>query len=126
MIIDLATYHIIENSSIYQYYPAYAYKHLVLAHKVISDSRICQFLSKKINEEKIHNFFKKWINCKKIDGNILISYDSTNFNWEPEGIELLEYGNAKEDRQKRLLIFLILLIKKMELLYFMNYIQDQL
>ena len=102
MIIDLATYHIIENSSIYQHYPTYAFKHPVLAHKVVSDSRICQFLGEKINEEKIHNFFKKWIDCQKLDGNVLISYDSTNFNCESEGIELLEYGNAKEDRQKKI------------------------
>ena len=102
MILNLASYHIIENSSVYQHYPTFAYKHPVLGHKVVSDSWISQFLGDKINEEKIHKFFKTWIDCKKVEGNILVSYDSTNINCEAEGIELLEHGKAKDDKQKKI------------------------
>ncbi len=100
MILNLATYHIIENSSVYQHYPVFAYKHPVLGHKVVTDSRISQFLKEKINESLVHQFFQKWINCQNINGSIMISYDSTNFNCESEGVEFAEYGNAKDDKEK--------------------------
>lgn len=103
MIINLATYQIIEGTSVYQHYPTFAFKHPILGKKVYSDSSIVNFLSTNINDTKIHNFFKTWIEKNNINGEVIVSYDSTNINCESEGIELNEYGAAKEDKEKRII-----------------------
>lgn len=102
-IINLATYHIIENSSVYQHYPTFAFKHPVLGNKVFTDSYISTFLKEKIDDSLIHNFFEKWIRNQNINGSIMISYDSTNINCESEGVELNEYGKAKDDKEKKII-----------------------
>lgn len=102
-IINLASYHIIENSSVYQHYPTFAFKHPVLGYKVFTDSYISQFLNEKINDSLIHSFFEKWIKNQNINGSIMISYDSTNINCESEGVELNEFGKAKDDKEKRII-----------------------
>lgn len=50
MIINLASYHIIEESSVYQHYPTFVFKHSILGKKVYSDSSISLFLNNKIRE----------------------------------------------------------------------------
>ena len=102
MIINMASYHIIENSSVYQHYPTFAFKHPVLGKRVYTDSHISQFLHDKINESLIHEFFKLWIEKQSIEGRVIVSYDSTNINCEADGIEISEYGNAKDDKEKRI------------------------
>lgn len=126
MIINLATYHIIENSSVYQHYPAFAFKHPVLGNKIFTDAHISKFLNEKINDSLIHDFFGKWIKNQNINGSIMISYDSTNINCESEGVELNEFGKAKDDNEKELSTFRMYLIKKTEPHCFMSYILDQL
>lgn len=103
MIINLASYHIIEESSVYQHYPTFAFKHPVLGKKVCSDSTISLFLNSKINDALIHEFFKEWIDKQSIDGRIVVSYDSTNINCESDGVEINEYGKAKDNSDKRII-----------------------
>ncbi len=58
------------------------------------------FFKNYINDAKIHTFLKKWVeNVGK--GSIYISYDSTNMNCEANGVDIAEYGAAKDYETKK-------------------------
>ena len=98
LILDLASYSIITESNVAQYYPDYAYDHPLFTPDmhIYSDSHISDLLER-ITQEEITGFLNDW-NKKhnKADG-IYISYDSTNKNCQAGDIEMVEFGHPKVD-----------------------------
>lgn len=93
---DLISYILVEETTAMQYYPDYAWNHSTLNLTPISDVTIGQFLKKGISRENIALFLRAW-NQLQEKTSVYISYDSTNFNCETSGVELAEYGHAKDD-----------------------------
>ena len=98
LLLDLAAYSIICENNAAQYYPDYAYNHLILTpkHKIYSDSTISRFLSQ-ISEDDRVGFLNSWNDHRNHREKIYISYDSTNKNCKAGDIEKAEYGRPKED-----------------------------
>lgn len=98
LIKDLVSYILVEETTVMQYYPDYAWNHSTLNISPISDVVIGQFLKKGMSKENIALFLRAW-NQLQEKTSIYISYDSTNFNCEASGVELAEYGHAKDDEE---------------------------
>ena len=99
LIIDLATYQIIEEHNAAQYYPDYAYNHPLFtpSMSILSDSTISEFFSS-VTHEQIQGFLNEWnINQDKKD-RLYISYDSTNKNTQAGDIDIVEFGKAKDEK----------------------------
>ena len=99
LLLDLAAYSIICENNAAQYYPDYAYNHLILTpkHKIYSDSTISRFLSQ-ISEDDRVGFLNSWNDHRNHREKIYISYDSTNKN---SRLEILKKQNTAV--QKRIL-----------------------
>lgn len=95
MIINLASYLIIEGNSSFQHYPSFAYNHNIIG-ALYSDSYICKFLKSFSDKEK-EVFLDAWNRINNKQDKLYINYDSTNTNVSSSGIELAEYGHAKKD-----------------------------
>lgn len=93
---DLVTYMLISEDSVMQYYDSFVFEHRICGGKAISDSTISRILSE-TDTEGIELFLRAWNQIHKNKESVYISYDSTNINTTAEGIELAEYGHAKED-----------------------------
>ncbi|MBM7563051.1 IS1634 family transposase [Fusibacter tunisiensis] len=98
LLLDLATYSIICESNVAQYYPDYAYNHPVLTpeQKIYSDSTISRFFSEITEDDRI-DFLNSWNKNRNHKEQIYLSYDSTNKNCKAGDIEKAEYGHPKED-----------------------------
>ncbi len=99
LFLDLAAYSIIEESNAAQYYPNYAYNHPLFTEKmhIYSDSKVSSFLNS-MKDEQSAGFLNEWNEKRNHREKIYLSYDSTNKNCQAGDIELVEYGNAKEDK----------------------------
>lgn len=99
LFLDLAAYSIIEESNAAQYYPNYAYNHPLFTEKmhIYSDSKVSSFLNS-MKDEQSAGFLNEWNEKRNHREKIFLSYDSTNKNCQAGDIELVEYGNAKEDK----------------------------
>lgn len=100
LIKDIINYMIIDETSTFQYYPDFMYNHPSYEGKIRSDSTISKMLKEDIDEESIKVFLKAWNNLHSDIEEVYISYDSTNMNTSAKGIELAEYGHAKDDEEK--------------------------
>ena len=98
MILDFATYSIITEGNIAQYYPDYAYNHPLFTPemKIYSDSTISEFL-RSMSENQRQRFLDCWNEERNKRERIYISYDSTNKNCEAGNISMVEFGAAKID-----------------------------
>ena len=96
---DLVSYMLVSEDSVMQYYDSYAFDHRIIGDKVISDSTIGRLI-KEIDTEDVEMFLRAWNQMNRNAGAVYISYDSTNINTEAKGIEMAEYGHAKEDDDK--------------------------
>lgn len=98
LLMDLAAYSIIGESNAAQYYPSYAYNHPLFTEKmrIYSDSKISDFLNS-ITNEQTAGFLNDWNSERNHRERIYISYDSTNKNCQAGDIEMVEFGNAKDD-----------------------------
>ncbi len=98
LLFDLATYSIICESNVAQYYPDYAYNHPVLTpeQKIYSDSTISRFFSEITEDDRI-DFLNSWNKNRNHKEQIYLTYDSTNKNCKAGDIEKAEYGHPKED-----------------------------
>ena len=98
LLLDLATYSIICESNVAQYYPDYAYNHPVLTpeQKIYSDSTISRFFSEITEDDRI-DFLNSWNKNRNHKEQIYLTYDSTNKNCKAGDIEKAEYGHPKED-----------------------------
>ena len=93
---DLVTYNLITEDNVMQYYDAFTFEHRIVGTKAISDTSISR-LMKETDTEGIELFLRAWNQLHKNREAVYISYDSTNINTTAEGIEMAEYGHAKED-----------------------------
>lgn len=96
---DLAAYSIIAENNAAQYYPDYAYNHPLFTEgmKIYSDSKISNFLNS-LTAEQSAGFLNEWNSVRDHRHKIYISYDSTNKNCQAGDIEMVEFGNAKDDK----------------------------
>ncbi len=98
MVLDFATYSIITEGNIAQYYPDYAYDHPLFTPemKIYSDSTISEFF-RSMSENQRQRFLDCWNEERNKRERIYISYDSTNTNCEAGNISMVEFGAAKID-----------------------------
>ena len=98
MILDFATYSIVTEGNVAQYYPDYAYNHPLFTPdmKIYSDSTISDFL-RSMKENQRQQFLDCWNEERNKRERIYISYDSTNKNCEAGNISMVEFGAAKID-----------------------------
>ncbi len=93
---DLVTYNLITEDNVMQYYDAFTFEHRIMGANAISDTSISRLL-KETDTEGIELFLRAWNQLHKNREAVYISYDSANINTTAEGIEMAEYGHAKED-----------------------------
>ena len=98
LLLDLASYSIVEESNVAQHYPDYAYNHPLYSSgmKIYSDASVSEFF-KSITKDKSTGFLNEWNAKRNRRERIYISYDSTNKNCQAGEIELAEFGHAKTD-----------------------------
>lgn len=98
LLIDHASYSIMEESNVAQHYPDYVYNHpLYSSHtKIYSDATVSDFF-KGITKDKSTGFLNEWNAKRNRRERIYISYDSTNQNCQAGDIELAEFSHAKTD-----------------------------
>ena len=96
---DLAAYSIISENNAAQYYPDYAYNHPLFTEgmTIYSDSKVSDFLNS-LTAEQSAGFLNEWNSARDHRQKIYISYDSTNKNCQAGDIEMVEFGNAKDDK----------------------------
>ena len=96
---DLAAYSIIAENNAAQYYPDYAYNHPLFTEgmTIYSDSKVSDFLNS-LTAEQSAGFLNEWNSARDHRQKIYISYDSTNKNCQAGDIEMVEFGNAKDDK----------------------------
>lgn len=99
LFLDLASYYLITENNVGQYYPDYAYNHPLFTpdNKIYSDSTVSKFISQ-ISVEDSVAFQNEWNAIKKKTERIYISYDSTNKNCQAGEIDLAEFSHAKDDK----------------------------
>ena len=97
LLLDLASYSIVEESNVAQHYPDYAYNHPLYSSgmKIYSDASVSDFF-KSITKDKSTGFLNEWNAKRNRRERIYISYDSTNKNCQAGEIELAEFGHAKQ------------------------------
>lgn len=108
LFLDLAVYTIVTENNAGQYYPNYAFNHPLFTRdmRVYSDSKVSSFINE-LTREQSTAFLEQWnARCDHRE-KIYISYDSTNKNCQAGDVEFLEYGHAKEDKDKPILNYSI-------------------
>ena len=97
LIKDLVSYMIIRETSTMQHYSDFAWSHLINSKKKWDDSKISDFFKNGIDFAQTELFVSRWNELQPEHSGIYISYDSTNMNTKAEGIEMAEFGHAKDD-----------------------------
>lgn len=97
LIKDLISYMIIRETSTMQHYSDFVWSHLVNSRKAWNDSKISEFLKNGIDYAQTELFLSKWNEIQPEHSSLYISYDSTNMNTKAAGVEMAEYGHAKDD-----------------------------
>ena len=102
LVLDLACYMISEESSDMQHFPSYCYRNQFFSKRIYTDSEISEFFKEGISDRVRERFLLKWqsLNRAESEEPIFVCYDSTNFNSVSEGITFLEYGYAKDEKDK--------------------------
>ena len=90
LLLDLASYSIVEESNVAQHYPDYAYNHPLYSSgmKIYSDASVSDFF-KSITKDKSTGFLNEWNAKRNRRERIYISYDSTNKNCQAERLNWL-------------------------------------
>ncbi|WP_310604955.1 IS1634 family transposase [Anaerosporobacter sp.] len=98
LLLDLATYSIIEEDNRAQHYPSYAYSHPLFSDgmRIYSDSKIGEFL-RSMDEEVSVSFQNDWNEERNHRDRIYISYDSTSKICEAGDLRIVEIGHSKEN-----------------------------
>lgn len=100
LIIDLASYTLIEQTDAFQHFPAYFFHNAILSDNGISDSTISRFLREIAKPSATEHFLDEWAEKNAGVGRAFICYDSTNINCVADGVSLAEMGHAKDDPSK--------------------------
>ena len=104
LFLDLVAYTIISENNAGQYYPNYAFDHVLFSEgmHIYSESSVSNLLHYKITKEMSVAFLEKWNERRSHADRIYISYDSTNKNCQAGDVEIAEYGYAKDDPSKKI------------------------
>lgn len=94
-ILDIATYMIMSENNVMQYFEDYGFHHSLFNGANFTDSTISKLLGS-LSVSNIDLFIKSWVNMQKRD-NIYIAYDSSNMNTVAGSLTLAEYGHAKDN-----------------------------
>ena len=97
LIRDMICYMVIRETSAMQHYGDYSWGHYVQSAKAWDDSKISEFFKNDMDYAQIEDFIVKWNEIQPEHSGIYISYDSTNMNTTAEGIDMAEFGHAKDD-----------------------------
>ena len=100
LILDLASYVLIEETDAFQHFPTYGYHNALLSDSAVSDSTISRFLRENIKPSTIQQFLDEWSEQNAGNGKAYVCYDSTNINCAADGVSLAEMGHAKDDPNK--------------------------
>ena len=101
LIRDMICYMIIRETSAMQHFGDYTWGHYIQSSKAWDDSKISKFLKNGIDYAQIETFIVKWNEIQPEHSGIYISYDSTNMNTTAEGIDMAEFGHAKDDPEEK-------------------------
>ena len=98
LILDLASYLIVDEENAGQYYPDFAFSHPLFTDKmtIYSDSKISRLLSSMTKDQFI-GFLDDWNENRDHKNRIYVSYDSTNKNCDAGDVDIVEFGKAKLD-----------------------------
>lgn len=94
-ILDLATYMMMTENNVMQYFEDYGYHHALFNESNFTDSTIGRLFDN-MNIKGMDLFIRAWVKMHT-DKDIYISYDSTNMNCVAGNLELAEYGHAKDN-----------------------------
>lgn len=99
LILDLATYLIVDEENAGQYYPDFAFSHPLFTEKmtIYSDSKVSRLLGS-ITENQCIGFLDDWNRNQDHRNRIYVSYDSTNKNCDAGDVDIVEFGKAKDDK----------------------------
>ena len=93
-ILDIATYMMMSENNVMQYFEDYGYNHTLFSAENFDDNAIGR-LFKKIKVKDIDLFIRSWVHMH-VEKQIYIAYDSANMNSAAGNLELAEYGHAKD------------------------------
>ena len=98
LVLDLASYMVVEGRNQGQYYPDYAYRHPLFTKdmRIVSDSTVSKFLSE-LTRDQIAGVLNDWNKGRDHKSRIYVSYDSTNKNCQAGDVDFVEFGKAKVD-----------------------------
>ena len=96
---DLVSYMIIRQTSTMHHYADFAFVHMQSSKKIRDDSRITELFKTRIGVGEVEEFQRKWNERQTEKAGVYVGYDSTNMNTKAQGIEMAEYGHAKEKRE---------------------------
>lgn len=94
-ILDLATYMMMTENNVMQYFEDYGYHHALFNESNFTDSAIGRLFDN-MSIKDMDLFIRAWVKMHA-DKDIYISYDSTNMNCVAGNLELAEYGHAKDN-----------------------------
>lgn len=94
-ILDLATYMMMTENNVMQYFEDYGYRHALFNESNFTDSTIGRLFDN-MSIKDMDLFIRAWVKMHA-DKDIYISYDSTNMNCVAGNLELAEYGHAKDN-----------------------------
>lgn len=100
LIKDLIQYILLTEDSVMQHFSNHAFDHALFSDHIYDDSTISMLFSQGISSYDIELFQNAWNTMHKEPEEIYISYDSTNMNTVASGIEMAEFGKAKDDEEK--------------------------
>ena len=98
LMLDLASYSIIEEDNRAQHYPSYAYDHPLFTQgmRIYSDSKISDFL-KSMDQDISVDFLNAWNEERNHRERVYISYDSTSKICDAGDLKIVEVGHSKEN-----------------------------
>lgn len=94
-ILDLATYMMMTENNVMQYFEDYGYCHALFNESNFTDCTIGRLFDN-MSIKDMDLFIRAWVKMHA-DKDIYISYDSTNMNCVAGNLELAEYGHAKDN-----------------------------
>lgn len=100
LIMDIILYMIVTESSVMQHYSDFAFDHGIFSKRIYDDSTISMLFNQWISNNDIEIFQNAWNQIHVNEEEIFINYDSTNMNTVAQGIEMAEFGKAKDDDEK--------------------------
>ena len=93
---DIIMYMIGSESDVMQYFPEFGKENVLFSDRVHEGTEISD-LFKRLTKTQHETFLQEWNKAHNDIRKVYISYDSTNMNTTADGIELAEFGPAKDD-----------------------------